>query len=97
MTSSQVTLNGVAANYSNAQVNSIDLGSGQDGLTIKARHVVMAAGYAWYRLQVARNAAAEKFFDAMGEETRLTGLQGGSPSEMPADRAAPTGRDAPRH
>jgi len=46
--------------------------------------VVMAAvGFAWYRIQVARGEAAERFFGDAGEDTRLTGLQGGSPSEMP--------------
>jgi hypothetical protein len=44
---------------------------------------VSAAGYAWYRIQVERSAAAEEFFGDVGEETRLTGFQGGSPSEMP--------------
>ena len=46
--------------------------------------VVGAVGIAWYRVQVARSAAeAEKFFGDPGEETRLTGMQGVSPSEMP--------------
>jgi hypothetical protein len=44
---------------------------------------VAAAGYAWYRAQVARGEAAERFFGDAGEDTRLTGFQGGSPSEMP--------------
>ena len=44
---------------------------------------VSAGGYAWYRIQVERSAAVEKFFGDFGEETRLTGFQGGSPSEMP--------------
>lgn len=48
--------------------------------------VAGGAGLVWYRLQVARSAASEKFFGELGEETRLTGLQG-SPSEMPADRS----------
>jgi hypothetical protein len=47
--------------------------------------VVATVGVAWYRVQVARSAAAEKFFGEPGEETRLTGFQGGSPSEMPVD------------
>jgi hypothetical protein len=48
--------------------------------------VVAAAVYAWYRVQVARGEAAEQFFGDLGEETRLTNFQGGSPSEMPVDR-----------
>lgn len=44
---------------------------------------VGTVGFTWYRIQVARSAAAEKFFGDGGEETRLTGFQGGSPSEMP--------------
>ena len=44
---------------------------------------VAAAGYAWYRVQVARGEAAERFFGDAGEDTRLTGFQAGSPSEMP--------------
>lgn len=47
---------------------------------------VAAAGFAWYRLQVARGQAADQFFGDQGEDTRLTQFQGGSPSEMPADR-----------
>jgi O-antigen ligase len=47
--------------------------------------VVAAAVYAWYRVQVARSEAAEQFFGDLGEETRLTGFQGGA-SEMPVDR-----------
>lgn len=50
--------------------------------------VVGGAGFAWYRLQVARSAATEKFFGDFGEETRLTGFQG-APSEMPVDRQPP--------
>lgn len=49
---------------------------------------VAAAGFAWYRVQVARGQAAEQFFGDAGEDTRLTGFQGGSPSEMP-DRTRP--------
>ena len=41
------------------------------------------AGYAWYRVQVARGEDAERFFGDAGEDTRLTSFQGGSPSEMP--------------
>jgi hypothetical protein len=52
---------------------------------------VMAAGYAWYRVQVARGEAAEQFFGDLGEDTRLTSFQGGSPSEMPVDRS-PAGK-----
>lgn len=44
---------------------------------------VAAAGFAWYRAQVARGEAAEQFFGDAGEDTRLTSFQGGSPSEMP--------------
>lgn len=44
---------------------------------------VIAAGAAWYRLQVAQGEATEQFFGDAGEETRLTSFQGGSPSEMP--------------
>lgn len=50
---------------------------------------VAAAGFAWYRAQVARTEAAERFFGDAGEDTRLTGFQAGSPSEMP-----PLERDA---
>jgi hypothetical protein len=42
---------------------------------------VSAAGFAWYRTQVARS-EAEQFFGDAGEDTRLTSFQGGSPSEM---------------
>lgn len=45
--------------------------------------VVVSAGFAWYRVQVARGQAAEQFFGDVGEDTRLTNFQGGSPSEMP--------------
>lgn len=47
---------------------------------------VAGAGFAWYRLQVARGQASEQFFGDQGEDTRLTQFQGGSPSEMPMDR-----------
>lgn len=50
----------------------------------------------WYRTRVARSTAAEQFFNDPGEETRVTGIQPGPPSEMPP----PTGRspgDQPRH
>ncbi|MGV3570693.1 MAG: hypothetical protein ACO1PB_08840 [Ramlibacter sp.] len=57
--------------------------------------VVGGAGLAWYRLQVARSAATEKFFGDMGEDTRLTGFQG-APSEMPVDRQPPA-PPPPRH
>lgn len=61
--------------------------------------VVLAAGYAWYRVQVARGEQAQAFFSDPGEDTRLTQLQGSSPSEMPLDR--PTAPDQlprdPRH
>lgn len=52
---------------------------------------VAGVGWGWYRVQVARSAAAEKFFGELGEETGLTGFQGGSPSEMPVDRRPPAG------
>jgi hypothetical protein len=55
--------------------------------------VVAAAGFAWYRVQVARGEAAEQFFGDVGEDTRLTSFQGGSPSEMPPlDRTVPPAR-----
>lgn len=54
--------------------------------------VVAGAGVAWYRMQVAQAQATEKFFGDAGEDTRLTGFQGGSPSEMPGD-AGPARRD----
>lgn len=58
--------------------------------------LVGAAGLAWYRAQVARGEAAERFFGDAGEDTRLTSFQAGSPSEMPplerGDDGAP-----PRH
>lgn len=54
---------------------------------------VAAAGFAWYRVQVARGEAAEQFFGDVGEDTRLTSFQGGSPSEMPPlDRTMPPAR-----
>jgi len=60
--------------------------------------IVGAVGIAWYRIQVARSASAEDFFGDAGEETRLTGFQGGSPSEMPVDRVqAAAAPDRPRH
>lgn len=61
---------------------------------------VAAAGYAWYRTQVRRGEVADQFFGDMGEETRLTGFQGGSPSELtPFDRTMPPQRPAepPQH
>lgn len=60
--------------------------------------VLVAAGCAWYRVQVARGEAAQQFFGDMGEETRLTGFQAGSPSEMPTtDRATLDAAERPRH
>jgi hypothetical protein len=60
--------------------------------------VLAAAGYAWYHVQVTRSEAAEQFFGDMGEETRLTGFQAGSPSEMPTtDRAPLDPPQPPRH
>jgi hypothetical protein len=57
-----------------------------------------AAGFAWYRVQVARGEAAERFFGDAGEDTRLTGFQGGSPSEMsPLERAPGREADPPAH
>jgi hypothetical protein len=51
--------------------------------------LVLAGGaVAWYRAQVAEGEAAERFFGDMGEETRLTGFQGGTASELPAERPA---------
>ena len=52
-----------------------------------------AAGFAWYRVQVARSEDGEQFFGGVGEDTRLTGFQAGSPSEMPADRTRPAPLD----
>lgn len=58
--------------------------------------LVGGIGWGWYRTQVRRSAAAQEFFGDVGEETRLTGFQGGSPSEMPVDRPPPGGaRDEP--
>lgn len=51
---------------------------------------LLAGGMAWYRIQVRRTEAGEQFFDGLGEETRLTSMQGGSPSEL----AAADARDA---
>ena len=54
--------------------------------------VVAAAGLAWYRAQVARGEAAERFFGDAGEDTRLTSFQAGSPSEMsPLERTDDAG------
>lgn len=47
---------------------------------------VLMAGYGWMRWRATRNPVTEKFFEDMGEETRMTHIQGGSPSEMPVDR-----------
>lgn len=41
-------------------------------------------GYAVYRMRAARSADAARFFGDMGEDTRLTSLQGQAPSELPA-------------
>jgi hypothetical protein len=49
--------------------------------------VLLAGAFGWYRAQVARGAAAERFFGDAGEDTRMTALQ--SPSEMPVDRQPP--------
>jgi hypothetical protein len=53
--------------------------------------IVAAAGFAWYRVQVAQSEATEQFFGGGEEDTRLTSFQGGSPSEMPVDRTRPAG------
>ena len=59
---------------------------------------VAAAGYAWYRVQVARGEAAERFFGDAGEDTRLTSFQAGSPSEMPPlERGPGEPGQPPRH
>jgi hypothetical protein len=55
---------------------------------------VAAAGFVWYRMQVARGQDGEQFFGEAGEDTRLTAFQAGSPSEMPTDRGKP---DVDRH
>ncbi|HVE52818.1 MAG TPA: hypothetical protein VNB23_05500 [Ramlibacter sp.] len=47
---------------------------------------VIAAAFAWYRVQVAKGEADDAFFGDGGEDTRLTSFQAGSPSEMPVDR-----------
>jgi len=57
---------------------------------------VAAGGYGWYRTQVARGQSGEQFFNDLGEETRLTGFQGGSPSEMPVDRPATVSHEPPQ-
>lgn len=57
---------------------------------------VSAGGFAWYRIQVARSDAAKEFFGEVGEETRLTGFQGGSPSEMPPPGPATSSERKPR-
>lgn len=58
--------------------------------------IVTAAGFFWYRVQVARGEEAERFFGDAGEDTRLTSFQAGSPSEMPVDRGGDAGGDT-RH
>ena len=59
---------------------------------------VVAAGLVWYRVQVARGEATERFFGDAGEDTRLTTFQAGSPSEMPVDRGGdPADGPEPRH
>jgi hypothetical protein len=55
------------------------------------------AGYAWYRVQVARSEDAEHFFGDAGEDTRLTSFQGGSPSEMPPLERGAGERQPPAH
>jgi hypothetical protein len=50
---------------------------------------VAGGAFAWYRIQVARSEAAEQFFGEVGEDTRLTSFQGGSPSEMPGPERNP--------
>jgi hypothetical protein len=50
---------------------------------------VAAGGFTWYRVQVARGQAAEQFFGDAGEDTRLTGFQGGPPSELSDQRTRP--------
>ena len=57
--------------------------------------VLGAGAIAWYRAQVAEGEAAERFFGDMGEETRATTFQGGSPSEMPLDPTLPGRRARP--
>ena len=63
--------------------------------------VVGAAGYAWYRVQVARGEEdADRFFADAGEDTRLTsfhptGFHVGSPSEMPVPPPAASPHDRP--
>lgn len=56
---------------------------------------VAAGGYGWYRTQVARGQSGEQFFNDLGEETRLTGFQGGSPSEMPVDHPGTASHEPP--
>jgi hypothetical protein len=46
---------------------------------------VLLGGYGWMRWRATREPATEQFFEDMGEETRMTHIQGGSPSEMPVD------------
>ncbi|HEY0825921.1 MAG TPA: hypothetical protein VGD76_19195 [Ramlibacter sp.] len=60
---------------------------------------LVGGGYAWYRAQVARGEAAEQFFGDLGEDTRLTTFQAGSPSELPLDRTIPPRgpREPPKH
>ena len=60
--------------------------------------VVVGAGFAWYRVQVARGQADDQFFGDAGEDTRMTGFQAGSPSEMPVDRGIrPSPPEDPPH
>ncbi len=56
---------------------------------------MLTAGFVWYRIQVRRTEASEAFFEGMGEETRMTGMQGGSPSELAAAETAGPTADAP--
>ena len=52
--------------------------------------VLAAAGFAWYRVQVARGQQeADQFFADGGEDTRMTSFQAGSPSEMPMGHSMP--------
>lgn len=59
--------------------------------------LVAAAGVTWYRVQVARGEAAERFFGDAGEDTRLTSFQAGSPSEISPLEHGPSHEHEPPH
>jgi hypothetical protein len=58
--------------------------------------LLFVVGLLIYRARAKRAASSEKFFGDPGEETRMTSIQGGSPSEMPVERDRPGAPPGPR-